>query len=25
VDLALAAGVCAIFVIALRGGKDEKG
>jgi hypothetical protein len=25
VDLALAAGVCAIFLIALRGGKDEKG
>jgi len=25
VDLALAVGVCAIFVIALRGGKDEKG
>jgi len=25
VDLILAAGVCAIFLIALRGGKDEKG
>ena len=25
VDLVLAAGVCAIFLIALRGGKDEKG
>jgi hypothetical protein len=25
VDLILAAGMCAIFVIALRGGKDEKG
>ena len=25
VDLVLVAGVCAIFLIALRGGKDEKG
>lgn len=25
VDLVLAAGVCAVFLIALRGGKDEKG
>ena len=25
VDLVLAAGVCAIFLVALRGGKDEKG
>jgi hypothetical protein len=25
VDLVLAAGACAAFLIALRGGKDEKG
>jgi len=25
VDLVLAVGVCAIFLVALRGGKDEKG